>query len=89
MFDRLHASHLGGKAIDMLHEGWQNGISILQRVEDESFYLASIDANLLCDQWGGIHPRYMHISLYDSERFQPSEKVLETAFVMEEGMDLL
>ena len=74
MFDRLHASHLGGKAIDMLHEGWQNGISILQRVEDESFYLDSIDANLLRDQWGEIHPRYMHISLYDPERFQPSEK---------------
>jgi 6-phosphofructokinase 1 len=73
LFDRFYAAQLGGKAMDMLLEGWHNSIAILQRAEG-SFYLDSIDANRLRDRWGEIHPRYMHPSFYDPLRFQPSEK---------------
>ena len=73
LFDRFYASQLGGKSIDMLLEGWRNGIAILQHTSEEGFVLDSIDANMLRDPWGEIHPRYMHASFYDVGRFQPSE----------------
>ncbi|MCZ6677853.1 MAG: 6-phosphofructokinase [Candidatus Poribacteria bacterium] len=76
LFDRFYAALQGGKAVEMLREGWHNGIAILQRSED-GFYLDSIDANRLRDRWGEIHPRYMHPSFYDPARFQPSEKGIE------------
>ena len=73
LFDRFYASQLGGKSIDMLLEGWRNGIAVLQHTSEEGFVLDSIDANMLRDPWGEIHPRYMHASFYDVGRFQPSE----------------
>ena len=76
LFDRFYAAQLGGKAVDMLLEGWHNGIAILQRADD-TFKLDSIDANRLRDRWGEIHPRYMHASFYDAERFLPSEKGID------------
>jgi 6-phosphofructokinase 1 len=76
LFDRFYAAQLGGKAVDMLLEGWHNGVAILQRA-DGAFKLDSIDANRLRDSWGEIHPRYMHPSFYDPERFLPSEKGID------------
>ena len=35
LFDRFYASQLGGKAIDMLLEGWRNGIAVLQHTSEE------------------------------------------------------
>lgn len=75
-FDRFYAAQLGGQAVDMLIEGWHNGIAILQRTQGD-FHLDSIDANRLRDGWGEIHARYMHPSFYDPVRFQPSEKGID------------
>jgi 6-phosphofructokinase 1 len=76
-FDRFHAAQLGGKAIDVLVEGQNNTVVTLQYTERTGFYVDSIDANKLRDQWGIIHPRQMHLSLYDAQRFQPSKLGIE------------
>ena len=89
LFDRFYAAQLGGKAVDMLLEGWRNGIAILQR-SGNAFMLDSIDANRLRDRWGEIHPRYMHPSFYDPGRFQPSDKgvdYLQAIFTNAVGYD--
>lgn len=71
-FDRFYAAQLGGKAVELLIEGKSNSIATLQRSERDGFYLDSISANKLRDQWGDIHPRVVHSSMYDENRFQPS-----------------
>lgn len=55
LFDRFYSSQLGGKAVDMLLEGQNNTISILQWNRNDGFYLDSIEANILRDRWGHIH----------------------------------
>ncbi|MBS0261710.1 MAG: 6-phosphofructokinase [Planctomycetes bacterium] len=77
LFDRYYASQLGGKAVDLLVEGTNNCIATLQWTESRGFFLDSIPANKLRDQWGVIHPRLMHKSLYDEHRFQPSKLGIE------------
>ena len=72
LFDRFNAAQLGGKAVDMLLEGQNNAIATLQWNREEGFYLDSIDANALRDQWGHIHARYVHHTFYDKERMAPS-----------------
>lgn len=73
LFDRFHASQLGGKAIDLLVSGESNEIATIQYQGDKGFFLSSIAANKLRDQWGEIHPREVHLSMYDSHRMQLSE----------------
>jgi ATP-dependent phosphofructokinase / diphosphate-dependent phosphofructokinase len=73
LFDRFHAAQLGGKAVDILVEGQNNSVVTLQRTSQQGFFVDSIPANKLRDQWGIIHPRQMHPSLYDANRFQPSK----------------
>ncbi|MGQ0636399.1 MAG: 6-phosphofructokinase [Planctomycetaceae bacterium] len=73
LFDRFHAAQLGGQAIESLVEGENNSVVTLQWTEQRGFYVDSIHANKLRDQWGMIHPRQMHRSLYDPHRFQPSK----------------
>lgn len=77
LFDRFYASQLGGKAVDMLLEGQNNCISILQWNREDGFYLDSIEANLLRDQWGHIHARNVHPSFYDAESMKPSRMGIE------------
>jgi ATP-dependent phosphofructokinase / diphosphate-dependent phosphofructokinase len=77
LFDRFYASQLGGKAVDMLLEGQNNTISILQWNREDGFYLDSVDANLLRDQWGYIHARNLHPSFYDPETMKPSRIGIE------------
>ncbi|HEY2251021.1 MAG TPA: 6-phosphofructokinase, partial [Planctomycetaceae bacterium] len=77
LFDRFHACQLGGKAVDLLVEGFNNCVVTLQWTADRGFYLDSIAANKLRDQWGIIHPRQLHRSLYDAHRFQPSRLGVE------------
>lgn len=72
-FDRFHAAQLGGKAVDVLAEGHSNRVVTLQWTRQKGFYLDSIPANKLRDQWGIIHPRQVHSALYDASRFQPSK----------------
>lgn len=71
-FDRFHALQLGGKAVDLLLSGASNYVATLQYTPNRGFYVDSIAANRLRDQWGGIHPRLMHPSFYDPVHFQPS-----------------
>jgi 6-phosphofructokinase 1 len=73
LFDRFHASQLGGKAIDLLVSGESNEIATIQYCRDKGFTLSSIAANKLRDQWGDIHPREVHPSMYDAHRMQLSE----------------
>lgn len=77
LFDRFHAAQLGGKAVDLLVEGDNNCIATLQWTSARGFFVDSIAANKLRDQWGIIHPRQMHRSLYDAHRFQPSKLGME------------
>jgi 6-phosphofructokinase 1 len=72
LFDRFYASQLGGKAIDLLAEGENNEIATLQYFEDQGLKVSSISANKFRDQWGEIHPREVHPSMYDSRRLQLS-----------------
>ncbi|MHC5539168.1 6-phosphofructokinase, partial [Singulisphaera rosea] len=75
-FDRFYASQLGGKAVDLLLDGYHNCVSTLQ-YRDGGFALDSIDASKLRDPWGTIHARPLSPSLYDPKRFQPSPKGIE------------
>ena len=89
-FDRFYASQLGGKAIELLIEGKSNAIATLQWSQSEGFCLDSISANKLRDQWGDIHPRVIHPSMYDENRFQPSAlgiEYLKTIFTNAIGTD--
>ncbi len=72
LFDRFYATQLGGKAVDLLRQGQNNTVATLQWSKTNGFYLDSIPANKLRDQWKRIHPRHVHPSLYDAKRFQPS-----------------
>lgn len=72
LFDRFYAAQLGGKAVDMLLEGQNNALSILQWSRDKGFYVDSYDGNGLRDRWGQIHARNMHPALYDNELMRPS-----------------
>lgn len=90
LFDRFHAIQLGGKAVDMLHQGENNRIATLQWTPQKGFHVDSIASNKLRDRWGGIHPRLLHPSLYDPRRFQPSDlgvEYLRTIFTNAMGWD--
>jgi 6-phosphofructokinase len=76
LFDRFYASQLGGKAVDMLLQGFHNCVATLQ-YRDGGFVLDGIDANKLRDRWGTIHARPLSPSFYDARRFQPSPKGIE------------
>ena len=56
LFDRFYASQLGGKAVELLLQGYHNCVAILQ-YRDGGFRLDSVDANKLRDHWGTIHAR--------------------------------
>ncbi|HET6424151.1 MAG TPA: 6-phosphofructokinase, partial [Planctomycetaceae bacterium] len=71
-FDRFFAAQLGGKSVDLIAENRNNHIATLQWSRTQGFTLDSLPANKLRDQWKRIHPRRVHPSLYDAQRFQPS-----------------
>ncbi len=77
LFDRFHAAQLGGKAMDMLLEGQNNAIATLNWNRDDGFNVDSLDANMLRDQWGHIHPRLVHPSFYNEERMRTSRMGVE------------
>jgi 6-phosphofructokinase 1 len=70
-FDRFHASQLGGKAVDLLADGYHDCVATIQYC-DRGFVLDGIPSNQLLDRWGKIHARPMAPAFYDAERFQPS-----------------
>lgn len=72
LFDRFYGSQLGGKAVDLLVSGESNEIATIQYEPDKGLVLSSVSANKLRDQWGEIHPREVHLSMYDTARMQLS-----------------
>lgn len=71
-FDRFYAVQLGGRAVDIISQGRTNEVATLQYSAANGFTLDSLPANKLRDRWGQIHPRRLHPSFYDANRFQPS-----------------
>ena len=72
LFDRFYAALLGSKAVDLLVEGHNNAVSILQYHSRKGFHVEGYDANRFRDRWGLIHARQMHPSLYDPRLMMPS-----------------
>lgn len=77
LFDRFYAAQLGAKAVEMLLEGRNNSVSILQYNPTKGFHVEGFDANRFRDRWGIIHARSMHPSLYDSKLMKPSRMGIE------------
>ncbi|MEM7144535.1 MAG: 6-phosphofructokinase [Verrucomicrobiota bacterium] len=77
LFDRFYAAQLGAKSVDMLLEGQNNALSILQWTRDKGFYVDAYDANRFRDRWGLIHAREMHPSFYDADLMKPSQTGIE------------
>ncbi len=72
LFDRFYAAQLGGKAVDILLEGQNNAVSVLQWNRKAGFHVASFDGNGFRDRWGLIHARAVHPSFYDPQLMRPS-----------------
>jgi ATP-dependent phosphofructokinase / diphosphate-dependent phosphofructokinase len=77
LFDRFYAGQLGAQAVELLLEGHNNVVAILQWDRQRSFHLGSCDANAFRDRWGQIHARRMHPSFYDPQRMKPSRLGIE------------
>jgi len=73
LFDRFYAALLGAKAVELLAEGRNNAVSILQYSTDKGFHVEGYDANRFRDRWGLIHARSMHPALYDPQLMKPSK----------------
>jgi 6-phosphofructokinase 1 len=73
LFDRFYAALQGAKAVELLVEGRNNAVSVLQYSTTKGFYVEGYDANRFRDRWGLIHARKMHPSLYDSTLMKPSK----------------
>jgi ATP-dependent phosphofructokinase / diphosphate-dependent phosphofructokinase len=72
LFDRFYAAQLGAKAVELLLEGQNNAVAILQYNSSRGFHVEGYDANRFRDRWGHIHARRMHPSLYDPKLMKPS-----------------
>ena len=77
LFDRFYAAQLGGKAVDVLLEGQNNAVAILQWNRDQGFHVSSIPGNSFRDRWGLIHARTIHPSFYDPQLMKPSRVGIE------------
>jgi 6-phosphofructokinase 1 len=73
LFDRFFAAQLGAKAVEMLLEGRNNAVAILQHTKAKGFYVEDYDANRFRDRWGHIHARTMHADMYDPVLMKPSK----------------
>ena len=72
LFDRFYAAQLGAKAVELLLEGRNNAVSILQYNSTKGFHVDGFDANRFRDRWGLIHARHMQPLLYDPKLMKPS-----------------
>ena len=73
LFDRFYAAQLGAKAAELLIDGHNNAVSILQYNTTKGFHVEGFDANRFRDRWGLIHARKMHHDLYDPKLMKPSK----------------
>jgi 6-phosphofructokinase 1 len=76
-FDRFYAAQLGGKAVEMLFEGLNDAVSILQYDSQRGFHVDSINGHAFRDRWGLIHPRFVHPSFYDPSAMRLSKLGIE------------
>jgi ATP-dependent phosphofructokinase / diphosphate-dependent phosphofructokinase len=72
LFDRFYAAMLGSHAVDLLVEGRNNAVSVLQYHSERGFRVEGYDANRFRDRWGLIHARRMHPTFYDPRLMKPS-----------------
>ncbi len=72
LFDRFYGAQLGAKAVELLVEGRNNAVSILQYTAAKGFQVGGYDANLFRDRWGYIHARRMYPEFYDPILMKPS-----------------
>src|SRR5246500_781367 len=72
LFDRFYGALLGSKAVDLLVEGHNNTIAVLQYDPKRGFYVDGYDANRFRDRWGYIHARRIYPQLYDPKLMKPS-----------------
>jgi len=72
LFDRFHATQLGGKAVDLLMAGRNNHVATLQWTPERGIHVDDFPANGFRDRWGNIHARKLHPSFYDSRQMMPS-----------------
>src|SRR5262245_21412978 len=72
LFDRFYAALLGSKAVDLLVEGRNNAVSVLQYRAQKGFHVEGYDANRFRDRWGLIHARQMHPAFYDPKLMKTS-----------------
>jgi 6-phosphofructokinase 1 len=72
LFDRFYAAQLGSRAVDLLLEGRNNAVSVLQYHSEKGFRVEGYDANCIRDRWGHIHARSVHAALYDGRLMKPS-----------------
>jgi 6-phosphofructokinase 1 len=73
LFDRFHATQLGGHAVDLLTQGRINAVAVLQWSKAKGFHVGDVYSNDFRDQWGLIHARFMHESFYDPHLLRPSQ----------------
>jgi 6-phosphofructokinase 1 len=73
LFDRFYAAQLGAKAVELLLEGQNNAVAVLQHTSAKGFHVDGYDANRFRDRWGLIHARQMHPALYDVKLMKPSK----------------
>ena len=72
LFDRFYAAALGAKAVELLVEGRNNAVAVLQYQAKNGFQVEGYDANRFRDRWGLIHARQMHAAFYDQALMKPS-----------------
>lgn len=77
LFDRYYAAQLGGKSVDLLLEGRNNEVAVLQWNHDRNFYLDRFEGNGFRDRWGHIHSRRLHPSFYNAQQMKPSRIGIE------------
>ncbi|HXJ56620.1 MAG TPA: 6-phosphofructokinase [Verrucomicrobiae bacterium] len=77
LFDRFYAAQQGAKAVELLLDGENNAVSILQYNTAQGFHVQGYDANRFRDRWGLIHARRMHPLLYDAKLMKPSRLGME------------
>ena len=76
-FDRFYAAQLGAKAVELLNDGRNNAVSVIQYSKSTGFNVEGYDANRFRDRWGLIHARQMHPALYDTKLLKPSRLGIE------------
>jgi 6-phosphofructokinase len=76
-FDRYYAAQLGGKAVDLLLEGHNNTVAVLQWNRRRGFCVDGFPVSGLRDRWGHVHARHVHRSFYDARQMRPSPVGIE------------